>query len=377
MINKKSIFILINTLRGGGAEKVLIDILERINYNKYQITLGLVFSGGVHFEKIPSNVQIVYLLPQNTYLLRFFNKIMFEWPKKLGNDFLTRFFVNYRFRNIYDLEIAFMEGLSTKYLSYKKNANKRIAWVHTDLKNNHYTSTFFESVEDESQFYNLYDKIVFVSKDSMLEFNELFNVPKNKQVIQTNLIPKSSILLRAKDYTVEKNKFIIVSVGRLEIQKAFYRLVEVAKLLKNTGYVFEVWLIGEGELENDLKAQVQHLQLEKEFIFLGYKSNPYPFLQAADVYINTSITEGYPLTVCEAICLGRTVVCTSSPGSREILGNNEYGIITSHDSFSIYSAVKSLIDNPHMLLEYQSKALVRSEIFDEEKTMLEIENLLI
>ena len=355
MINKKSIFILINTLRGGGAEKVLIDILERINYDKYQITLGLVFSGGVHFDKIPSNVQVVYLLPQNTYLLRFFNKIMFEWPKKFGFDSLTRFFVNQRFRDIYDLEIAFMEGLSTKYLSYKKNAKKRIAWVHTDLKNNHYTSSFFESVEDESQFYNSYDKIVFVSMDSMLEFNELFNVPRNKQVIQSNLIPKSTILLKANEFTVDKKKFTIVSVGRLEIQKAFYRLVEVSKLLKNAGYTFEVWLIGEGELENDLKAQVKLLQLENEFLFLSYKPNPYPFLKAADIYINTSLTEGYPLTVCEAICLGRAVVCTSSPGSREILGDNEYGIITYHDSYSIYAAVKSLIDSPETLLNINQK----------------------
>ncbi|MBS9523185.1 glycosyltransferase [Litoribacter alkaliphilus] len=376
MKTKRTIFILINTLRGGGAEKVLIDILRRINFDRYEITLGLVFPSGVHINKIPSQVKLIYLMPENPFFSRLLNKIMFEWPNKIGVDFLTKIFINIRFNETYDLEVAFMEGLSTKYLRYKNNRNKRIAWVHTDLKNNHYTSSLFESVSEESRFYNSYDQIIFVSKESMLEFNEMFGVPKNKQLVQSNLIPRSEILYKSEEFQVSKSKFTIVSVGRLEIQKAFYRLIEVAKFLKNEGYEFEIWLIGEGELEADLKAQVQNLDLTSEVQFLGYKHNPYPYIKAADLYLNTSITEGYPLSVCEAICLGKVVVCTSSPGSREILGDNEFGIITYHESYAIFSSIKQLIDTPELFEEYEEKSLERAKIFDEKKTMREIENIL-
>lgn len=376
-VSKKKIFFMMSTLRGGGAEKVLIDILKRFDYDKYEVELGLIFPIGVYLKDLPKEVKVRALYPQGKFKLRVYNKLIFQWPQKFNLDFIPKLYYNLLFKEKYDVEIAFMEGLSTKYLAWKnKNGAKRIAWVHIDLVNNHYTKKFFKTSEEESWYYKQFDKIVFVSKDSKKAFNEKFDVNGTPQFIQNNLIPLPEIMEKGNAFEVQKKAFTLVSVGRLEDQKCFDRLVRLGDRLNADNYDFEIWIVGQGPLLDTLKQQVKDLSLERNIKFLGYQTNPYPFIKAADIYINTSLAEGYPLTVCEAICLNKAVVCTHNSGSEEILGNSEFGLLVDHDDESIYQGVKSLMDNPEKLTHLRNQASIRAIEFDEEKVMSEIFDLI-
>ncbi|HSJ66571.1 MAG TPA: glycosyltransferase [Anditalea sp.] len=375
--SKKKIFFMMSTLRGGGAEKVLLDILKRFDYNKYDVELGLIFPIGVYLKDLPKEVKVRALYPEGRFMLRVYNKLIFQWPQKFKLDFIPKLYYNILFKKTYDVEIAFMEGLSTKYLAWKnKRGAKRIAWVHIDLVNNHYTKEYFKSSSEESWYYKQFDKIVFVSKDSKNAFNEKFDVSGTPQFIQNNLIPLPEIMEKGDAFEVQKKAFTLVSVGRLEDQKCFDRLIRLGDRLNADNYEFEIWIVGQGPLLDKLKQQVKELSLEKNVKFLGYQTNPYPFIKASDIYINSSLAEGYPLTVCEAICLNKAIVCTHNSGSEEILGKSEYGLLVDHDDESIYQGVKSLMDDPEKLAYYRQQASIRAIKFDEDKVMAEIFDLI-
>ena len=107
--------------------------------------------------------------------------------------------------------------------------------------------------------------------------------------------------------------------------------------------------------------------------FNGFVRPAYPYMKVADIFLNTSESEGYPLVLCEALCLGLPVVATEITGAHEILDNSEFGLLVQEDVQDIYQGLKNMIDNDSMRTEYAHKALLRSEIFSVEKVLDEID----
>lgn len=147
-------------------------------------------------------------------------------------------------------------------------------------------------------------------------------------------------------------------------------------MLKNDGYDFELWILGTGELLDGLVRAVHECRLDENVIFMGFKRPPYPYMKAADVYLNTSEAEGYPLVVCEALALGIPVVATSVTGTKEILGDSEYGLLVKEDVEDIYNGLKRMADDAGLREEYHLRSLRRAEMFDVEATMNQIYEVL-
>lgn len=99
-------------------------------------------------------------------------------------------------------------------------------------------------------------------------------------------------------------------------------------------------------------------------------------MKEADIYLNTSEAEGYPLVICEALCLGLAIVATNISGASEILAHSEYGLLVSEKEEDIYNGVKRLMDDTTLRQEYHMKALQRAEMFDVPTTMAQIYGLL-
>lgn len=96
----------------------------------------------------------------------------------------------------------------------------------------------------------------------------------------------------------------------------------------------------------------------------------------ADIFLNTSESEGYPLTICEALCLGIPIVATSITGATEILSNSQYGVLTEEGAISIYNGVKLLIDNGNLREKYAKMALKRAEMFQVNEIMTRIYSMI-
>lgn len=165
-------------------------------------------------------------------------------------------------------------------------------------------------------------------------------------------------------------------VGRLNPQKRYDRAINVAKRLRNEGYDFDLWILGDGNLEESLKNMSHEYGMDDRIHFLGFQKPSYHYMKEADIYLNTSEAEGYPLVICEALCLGLVIVATDISGASEILARSEYGLLVSEKEEDIYNGVKRLMDDAALREEYRAKALQRAEMFDVPTTMAQIYGLL-
>jgi len=361
------------SLEVGGAEKVLTTVLNNFDSNKYELELCLINKKGNLLSVLTKNIKIISLYKQSNSLL---TKIEHRIYRHLRISFFEKLRIRLKIKKKYDVIISFLEGNPLKFHNYIiGRAKKNITWVHIDMFLYHKTTGYNFSEKHELEAYKNMDEIVFVSKMALNQFKKRFMIDAKYRVIY-NPIDCKSIMNFAKTEEVKKEKFTICSIGRLVPQKAFERFLRVAKKLKDDGYNIDYWLIGDGPQKAELNKLRLDLDLEKEFRLLGLKNPPYQWLSKADIFISTSLVEGYSLVICEALCLGIPVVATKCTGPIEILQHNKYGILTEQDDESIYKNLKSLLNDKKLLKHYQEKAKEGSTNFDVKKTMKEIYSIL-
>lgn len=367
-MERKKILIIHSSLAGGGAEKVLIDILKNFDYATYDVTLFLLKRTGVYLQSIPSDVNVmkegIPVFP------RWCNKVMI-----LTNLYgiclksrVRKIFKNYR----YDTIISFMEGPAAKCHSYLINkASRNVSWIHTNLKVNHWSRMFFPLYGEEKRFYKRINEIIIVSGEAKEAFNNIFHL--NKGSVICNLIDRKAINIRAAELLPQKSKFTICNVGRLISSKRQDKIIDIALILRESGYDVDFWIIGQGELKDKLVKMAKQKNVEDMIHFLGFQENPYSYINASDLFLLVSDNEGFSLVVAEALCLGKPVISTNITGPTEQLENGKYGILTSFDVNEIAEVIKKLIDNPSLLQDYAKKANYRGKaLFDVEKVMLQI-----
>lgn len=373
MDKKKKILFILTALNGGGAERVLINILHCFDYQCYDVDLCLLFNEGVFMKDVDKSVHLFKLYSTT-------KSQQYWWHRKIYKYIGSNFFLRKKIRNVitqhYDTVVSFVEGTSLLFHQFiLDKADRHVTWVHTDFINNHWTHYIYRK-EDERMAYQKMDEIVFVSKDARMQFNRLFDNLHVKQRVIYNLIDTQLILKKASLFISYKRKFTIVGVGRLVEAKRFDRLINVCAMLKQNNYDVDTWIIGEGYLRPELERQIQQLGLEENVFLLGFKNPPYSYMKQADLFVSTSDTEGYPLVVCEALVLGLPVIATNITGPIELLEDGKYGVLVEKDEISIYNGIISVIESDDQRKYYTQKSLERSRCFDIDYSMVEIYNVL-
>ena len=271
---KKNIMFMMPALPGGGAEKVLIDILKNFDYASYEVTLFLEYKEGVYLNDVPEEVRILALHSQNTIWFERFHRVL-----RIFHSYVLFHTLVYKYMFMkllkgeqFDTIVSFMEGAAVKFHSYIiHKANNNLSWVHIDLKQKHWSLDFFRNEKDEFRVYRKMDKIVFVSEDVKRMFLELYAIENDKCKVIYNLIDKNVIQRLAVSNNAIKRKFTICMVGRLNRQKRYDRALKAAKWLKSDGYDFDLWIIGEGSLEKPLKAMSHGYGMDDRVHFLGFR----------------------------------------------------------------------------------------------------------
>jgi len=386
----KKILFLIHTLGGGGAEKVLVNLANGLDKSKYEVTVMTVIDTGIFREALDKSVQYKTMIKvpkqkgTSGSLLGKKSKV-----KRLFIDFYTLFWrwiptnLVYRLfiREKYDVEIAFLEGICAKIISGSKNPDsKKLVWVHVDLINQHKSAGIFKNLHEEKVVYNKFNQIVCVSEFVKKQFLELFEISPEKVCVKYNAIDSLEIRDKSKfvpeNEIVKKEKFTFCSVGRLNAQKSFGRLLQCHKHLIEDGYNVALWLIGEGTDYENLKKYVDDNQLNDSVVFLGFQRNPYYYMKQADVFVCSSVAEGFSTVATEATVLGIPIVTTDCSGMVELLGDNEYGIITENNVDALYQGMKNLLDDRDKYNLYKKQSAKRGLTFIKEQAIHEIEKIL-
>lgn len=366
---KKKILFIIHSLSGGGTEKVLLTILDYMDYSLFDVELLLIYNEGIYLKNVPKNVKIRYLYHKS---LSFREKLDYFVFRKIGSRCGYKQIMRSKVRSHYDTIISFMQGYALRFHSYVLDkADKNISWVHTDMLNNHHTVGHLFTKELEERAYSMINEIVFVSNDAKLQFEKLY--PNNiiKKTVILNPIDYDYISSYKREYNIdcEDRCFNIVSVGRLANEKGFDRVVRLAKNLKDNNYNFHITIVGEGEERDKLEGLIADYGLQNYVLLPGFLKPPYSKMAEADLFIVPSIAEGFSLVLCEAFCLGLPVVSTKTTGPIELIDNNKYGVLVDHDDESIYQGVKRMIDDKELRLRYHQMSLERARMFNIQETM--------
>lgn len=368
---KKKILFIYGQLNGGGAERVLLDILNNFNYKEYEVDLCQIVAGGTFVNEVPKQVNLISLWPDYSFSY----KLAIRLSYKFGCNFIFKRKLSQKLTKQYDIEISFLEGFPLKLHAMMNTKAKKISWVHCDLFKFHYTKNQFRRGE-ELAAYNKMDKIVCVAEDTKKAFEKRFPTCTAEKVVIYNPIDKGKIIKMSNEYSLPKNdKFTIITSGRLTIQKKMDRVIRLAKRFKDENLDVHFQILGDGELKEDLLALRAQLNVEDRVEFLGFQRNPFPYVKRADMMFCCSGYEGFCLVICEAMCLGIPVISTKTSGPIEILENNKYGLLVEHDDDSMFQGLKYMYLNSELRKKYAELGRLRCDRFDVKFTMKQIELL--
>lgn len=379
---KKKVAFFVNSLYGGGAEKVLQTLLRFLDYSKYEVTLYSVIQGNPGKE-YPANIDYKFIYGSSegkNLFARFLtlcrNKVGLWIYDHCSPSLFYRLFVNGK----YDVEVAFIEGYATRIVSGSSYSDsKKIAWVHIDLESNHWTKVCYKSAAEERTCYQKFDKVIGVSK-SVKNIDDRLFAPLKSSTYIYNPIDFESIKKMAEEPIKQSNTtpypFTLVSCGRLVPQKGFDRLIEASSRLINDGHNIRILLIGEGEQRGMLEDLILKYHLEDNVFLLGYQSNPFKYYKLADWFICSSRAEGFSLALLEAMSVGLPVISTNCSGPNEIIGDSEYGVLVENSIDGLYKGMRDALCNKYDKSFFIMKSKARVKDFELTSIMSQIENVL-
>lgn len=388
---KKKLLFVVHTLQIGGAEKILVNILKYISKRKYDITVLALVDDGVFVDEVKNIEGVTYKYVFKSYFKKArankeskFHKIATNIMSSIWKRYLKK--LKYNSRELYekyvdekyDVEIAFLEGKVSKFVSSSNNKDSRkIAWIHTDI--NIGTNSIFIDDDDEKNCYNTFDKVVCVSREVRNRFIQKTG-RNNNVLVQINPVDCLDILEKAKEeLTIKKNNDVpvVCTVGRLVQVKGYDRLLEVHKRLIDEGIMHELWIVGDGVERKKLEDYIRKNKLEKSARLMGYSNNPYKYVKNSDIFVCASRIEGLSTVIVEATILEKVIVSTDCPGAKEILGDdNECGMVVENDAVGIYEGLKAVLTDKELEKKYQENIKKRSELFNLRNSIGQIEDII-
>ena len=352
---KKKIFIFSHAMEIGGAERALLGLLNSIDYSKYEVDLFLLKHSGELMPLIPSEVNLLPEISQYSAIMKPMvlalkegqikvvlgrlcgklkaklydikhtlnrSAVAIEYSHKHTVKYLPK--VN---NEHYDIAISF---LTPHYIvSEKVNADKKIAWIHTDY------STIELDVKSELAMWSKFDNIISISNDVTSAFLTKFPSLENKIVYIENILSKDFIDGQADLIDVcsemDVNCLKLLTIGRFSPQKKLDEVPQIASIIKSKGIDFKWYIIGYGGDEELIRSKIAEFNMEDTVIILGKKDNPYPYIKACDIYLQPSRYEGKAVTVHEALILNKPIIITNYPTAHSQLLYGFDGVIVPMD----------------------------------------------
>lgn len=361
------ILFFIENLSGGGAEKVLCNLVNEMDQSKFDITVQTLWKADAG----------LYLKPGIRYRCCFDKKS--KWNVNRSRiEAAAGLTYALHIKDDYDIEVAYLECGATKIMARSTNRRaKKIAWVHCDLEMKMKNTQAF--VEKAAKWYDRFDRVVCVSQNVKDSFDRLFGIPEKTSVLY-NTVDDAEIRSKAEAALPdlpEKHCLTAVTLGRLTNQKAYDRLLRVHKQLLADGHVYDLWILGEGAERPKLEAYISENRLADSVKLLGFCANPYPYIKAADLLVCSSRYEGFSTFVTEGMILGKPVVTTDCTGMHELLGDSEYGLITGNSEEALHAGLRRMLEDPSLRERYAAKAAVRGRDFFARKLTESTERFLI
>ncbi|WP_430509942.1 glycosyltransferase [Gottfriedia solisilvae] len=368
----KNILIASFDLEVGGVERSLINMLNNFDYKNYDVDLMLYSHTGEFMKLLPSSP---FLLEESKSYKTFRMSIKEtvksgEWSIALARllakfrgkiqsssedsyqqmQYMWKYSMPFlpKSEKEYDVAISFL--WPHYFVAKKVKAKKKIAWVHTDY------STIQTNIKIDLEMWNQFDYIAAVSEECGNAFISKYPSLEKKVIILENILTSEIVENLAKEELdnpmLHDDRFKLLTVARLSHAKGIDHAVKAFKQLKDRGYDNIAWyVVGYGSEEKLLRDLIAKYGLGDSFVLLGKKNNPYPYINASDLYVQPSRYEGKAVTVTEAKMLGKPILITNYPTAKSQLDSGVDGVICPMGVDGIVEGIKMLIDDVELRMK--------------------------
>lgn len=357
---KKKIAVIIPSLRGGGAEKVMINVISNLDRNIFDITLIVLKKEGPYISLLPEDIEVLDL---NTSRVRYSIKKLIKIINYLESDIVLS--------TLGHLNLALI-AIKPFLLSNPKVVVREGNTPSKDLNN----LSGIKKVVIKFLYKILYDRsdcIIAQCEDMKKDILKCCNIKNNNIVYIYNPVDVKKIKEKMTEFNPYNDKNInLISVGRLAHQKGFDILIDAFKIVNKKIPNTHLTILGEGDLKEQLNMKALELNLDQNISFVDFKRNPYPYYYYSDLYILTSRWEGFPNTLLEALaCETKIVAVDCKSGPREILKDGIYGVLSEENN------PVELANNVIKYINDKNKTKDRANYFSIDKIIKEYERVLL
>ncbi len=374
-MKKKILFMVIN-MNIGGTEKALLTMLSEIDKEKYDVTVLMLEEYGGFLKDIPEWVNVQYL---NYYkhikgilnnplhitalqqlkigkISKTVSYLYLYLLSKINKDrsYIFKYILK-NYPNIsgeYDLAVAYAGPMD--FISYfvvnKIKSKKKVQWIHFDITKIGFNYNFARKIYDK------FDKVFVVSEQAREKVVENISSLENKAEVFYNIVSHKLIKKMAEEesFTDKFDGIKILTVGRLSKEKGQYMTIPVVARLKSEGYNIRWYCIGDGNHRKECERLIKEHNLGSEYILMGSKTNPYPYMKDCDIYVQPSLHEGYCITLAEARCFDSPIVATDFTGAKEQLLESGCGLVSEISEDGLYTKIKEVLGNDKLRNEIKS-----------------------
>lgn len=379
---KQKILFINGHLNAGGVERSLVDILKHMDYTKYAVDLLLLEDTGDYASELPSEVKVLFRDIHHTYgsfassirrcivahdwmCLRL--RFLFLLQKFFGACALKRVATILLGKHHYDCVIGFRPGICSDLAAYSVQTDRKITWWHHGEFN-----------VDCATYGNMCSKmnaVAVVSQSCKAMLQEKLSELESKLVCIPNMLDAVAIGQKAGNSPYTGDMLHIVSVGRLAPEKHFENIIPVAKMLRDMSTDFVWHIVGDGSEQARLESLIVENDLKDHVILDGSKTNPYPYMKYADLFVHPSYVESQGLTVLEAMALGVPCVVTKSRGPCEYIEDGVNGLLTEQSPESLAEEVLAIL-NDKKLYQHIKENTKCPEQFGPERVIKQIETMI-
>lgn len=376
-MEKKRIAVLLPWLKMGGTNKIALNFIKELSVY-CDVTLILSEKTGELLEEVPKDVkllidkmadfkEILFDDIKHVRLVSVIRDIIYYMKIKVGRDSIDNYlYIVKRNEEISDIEfdcaISYHGQSPERLLNllYRIRSKKRVVFIHGEM------SFSEDKCYRLQKYYQKIDHFFFVSKPTQESFAEVIPFEKFKATVYYNPIDKREILNKSQcgfEPEFSKEYVNLLTVGRLSPEKGQDMIPDITCNLLELGYKIRWYIIGDGDMKQEITSKIIEKNLENNVFLLGTKTNPYCYMKTCDIYVQPSYTEGYSTTICEAGILGKAIIGTKpSGGIRDQITDGVDGLIVDATVRGVTNGIMQLLENEE--LKHQFEILIQKKNFE-------------
>ena len=389
---KKKIVFVTKALWFGGIETALVNLLKRVDYERYDVTCLILCNEKPMAERLPKQCRLIvadreaqvtfsekYRYPRLFHLTQtptnpsgLHRAMMWMVPaiRWVENRLYIRYIREQMKAEEFDTAVIYSD-VAAETVVRAIRAKKYLMFYHHGA---------MRKVYHDEIGYRRSEKIIAVSRNQEEKLRQFRPKYADKMMTIHNLTDVEGIREKAMEPVPDRfdeDKFHIVTCGRASYEKGMDLAVEACAKLVEAGYKhIHWWIVGGGPAEPEIRELIARLHMEDYVTMLGMKSNPYPYIKRADLYVQPSRFEAYGLSIAEALVLERSIVSTDNGGAGETIRSGENGLLCEISAEGIAQCISGLLEKQQRLQALQHSAAAENMDAENAQIIARLELLL-